>query len=735
MHLQPRLPVLPDDAKSVGTEIAVTHSDGVLTFWNASGPIYQCDEDDTAGLRRATVMFTGLGLAQQKALSEVLGVHRNTALRWQKKFEEEGPAGLEPVKRGPRGGHKLQGERLAEAQRHLDDGRSNREVAKRVGVSEGAIRNAMKNGRLVRREIESVERPGEEGLTSPAARSREDALGEAGVAVKRQMDRLLASQGEIAEARPEFTAAEAVGKAGVLVALPAVLRQGLVEVGEEVYGSLKNGYFGLKSMLLTFVFMALLRIKTIEDLSSHAPGEFGLILGLDRAPEMKTARRKLAEMGERRLGSELRARLAERWAEAEPEELGFLYVDGHVRPYNGRKHKLPKTHVQRRRLCMPATTDHWVNGASSDPLFYFTAPANDGLLSMLEQEVLPEVRRLVGPDRRVTLVFDREGWSPDSFKRWHEEGFDVLTYRKGKYEAWPEECFFEVKVRVGRKDITYRLGQRSVPIRKGFWMREVRRLCDDGHQTSVMTTRQDLEIEDVALRMFARWSQENFFRYMRREFDLDHVPTTAVEPANPNRRVPNPERKAKKKELTKVQAELAKEEREYGEAALGNPEARRRTMRGFKIAHAETGKRIRELRERCASLKVEIAELPERVPLREIMERHEIVRLEQERKSILDAVKMVAYRAETELATLVAPLLPYREDEARGFLRDVFSLSADLLPDPSEHTLRVRLHTMSTPRENRALHALCEILTERAACYPGTDLQMVFEPPPLPQDF
>ncbi len=732
MHLQPRLPVLPDGAIRVGAELAMTRSDGVLTFWNASGPVFQCDEDDIAGIRRALVMFTEMGLAKATTLADVLGVHRNTAHRWQKRFKEEGPAGLDPVKRGPRGGHKLRDGRLAEAQGHLDEGRSNREVAKQVGVSEGAIRNALKKGRLVRREAVSDDEGQEDELTSPAERSREDAVREAGVAVKRDLDRFLASRGELVEAMPEFTAAEAVRKAGVLVALPAVLRQGLVEVGEDVYGALENGYFGLKTMLLTFVFMALLRIKTIEDLPSHAPGEFGLVLGLDRAPEMKTARRKLAEMGERRLGSEFRAKLAERWAKAEPEELGYLYVDGHVRPYNGRKHKLPKTHVQRRRLCMPATTDHWVNGAGGDPLFYVTAPANDGMLSMLDQEILPEVRRLIGPGRRVTFVFDREGWSPDRFMKWHEDGFDVLTYRKGKYEPWPDECFFEFKIKVGRKEIIYRLGQRSIQLRKSFWMREVRRLCDSGHQTSVMTTRQDVRIEDVALRMFARWRQENFFRYMRLEFDLDHVPTTAVEPANPNRTVPNPKKKERKNDLAKIRAELTKAERDYGKAALDNPEVKQKTMRGFKVAHAEIGQRIRQLRYRCASLEADIATLPDRVPLRELMEEQKIIRLEQERKSIVDAIKLVAYRSETELADLVAPLLPYREDEARSFLRDVFSLPADLIPDTSDNTLRVRLHSMSTPRENRALHALCTILNERAVCYPATNLQMVFESPPLP---
>lgn len=52
--------------------------------------------------------------------------------------------------------------------------------------------------------------------------------------------------------------------------------------------------------------------------------------------------------------------------------LGLLYVDGHVRVYNG-KHELPKAHVTRLRLSMPATVEHWVNVGNGEPLFVVTA--------------------------------------------------------------------------------------------------------------------------------------------------------------------------------------------------------------------------------------------------------------------------------------------------------------------------------------------------------------------------
>jgi hypothetical protein len=185
------------------------------------------------------------------------------------------------------------------------------------------------------------------------------------------------------EAPPRFVAAEAVQQAGVLIALPSFLGQGLLKVVQKVYGQLSKGYYGLQSVLLILAFMAFLWIKTPEQLKEHAHGELRCILGLDRTPEVKTLRRKLSDMRSQKKALEFSGLLTSYWVKEEPDTLGFLYIDGHVRPYNGRKHKLPETHVARQRLCMPATTNFWVNNENAEPLFFVTAEANDSILSVL----------------------------------------------------------------------------------------------------------------------------------------------------------------------------------------------------------------------------------------------------------------------------------------------------------------------------------------------------------------
>ena len=731
MALQRSLAVFPPDARIVSSRLAIWVDDEQLVAFSAADPIYTCRRDDRDGLRLAAGMLSQLQLAPDTALAKALGISRETVRRNRALLVEGGVEAVRTLPRGPRGPHKLTEPVRRRAQHCLDQGWPVRRTAREVKLTEGAIRRAIRQGRL-RRVVEArAGHPARDGAARPAAvslpseRAREDQTCEPGVAVKRTEERWLASIGQLPEAAPRFPAAEAVPGAGVLLALPALLEQGLLEVGQDVYGALRHGFFGLRSVLLTFAFMALLRIKTPEQLTGHAPGEVGLLLGLDRVPEVKTLRRKLAEMGERGLARQLHQGLAERWAAAEPDQLGVLYLDGHVRPYHGRKHSLPKHHVQQRGRPMPGTQDFHVNDARAEPLFMVTAEATEGLLTMMEEQLLPEIRFLVGLPRRVTVVFDRAGWSPDRFARWQDLGFDVLTYRKGPQSRWQVRFFSEVNGTVDGRAVVYQLAERRVWLRHGLRVREVRRLTADGHQTAVITTNERLSTFAVAHSMFSRWRQENFFRYMRHEFALDHLSTYDVEPADPERRVPHPERKKLAQAIDAAQRALGQL---VGRRVVLKPGDRLR-VNGRRLDEDEVDALLRQREDEIQRLQDRRAALPKEVPLDQVLEPQQIVQLERERKLLTDAFKLIAYRTESQLARWLEPCFKRHEEEARKFLQAVFQATADLLPDAHRRTLTVRFHGLSSPRATQALSALCEIVNATPTCYPGTDLQLHFEAP------
>jgi len=722
MPTQMHLPVQPARAESINAVLAIVREGDEVAYFASGVPVFVHAKDDAAGQRLAAVQMMELGLARQDELSAALEVNRTTLYRQSRKVKAEGVLGVVEGKRGPRGPHRFNAKCREQAQGLLAQGLSLRQTAKRVGVDEATVRLAVRTGEL---------KQGKTGaLPGPNERSQRAARAAGGVAVQRHSERALARMGQLQEAAPQFVAAEAVRYGGAMLALPAMLALGLLEAGEQAYGSLKNGFYGLRATLLILTFMALLRLRTPEQLQGHPPGELGVLLGLDRAPEVKTLRRKLWELTARQQAAQFSRVLTQRWVSENAESVGLLYVDGHVRPYHGSAHKLPKAWVARRRLCMPATTDIWVNQQDAQPLFVVSAAANDKLLAMLRQEILPQVRELVG-ERRVTIAFDREGWSPKFFQEVFAQGFDVLTYRKGAYAQWPKRAFRKVEALIDGRPVSYQLAERSMRVLPGFRMREVRRLCDNGHQTSIVTTRTDWPIEVVAYRMFERWTQENFFRYMRQHFALDALVNYQVESADPERTIPNPERKELAKALRASRAALKELEQAYGQQARANPEAQRPTMRGFKIAQAKLSRQLREAEAKCEQLQARFAQLPKRVPLKAVLDEAQIVRLAPEAKHLTDTIKMLAFRAETALVRCLTLNGVRTEDDGRALVREMLLSSADIVPQAQDQRLLVRVHSLANPRHNKALTKLCETLNALAFRYPGTDLTLFYEAPPV----
>jgi transposase len=152
----------------------------------------------------------------------------------------------------------------------------------------------------------------------------------------RQFDRLLACMGLLDDAAPRFRSGRAVPGAGVLLAIPALVDSGAIDIARDIYGSIGPAFYGLRTTIVTLLLMALMRIKRAEGLKEHSPAELGRLLGLDRAPEVKTLRRKLARLAAYGRAAEFGRALAERRVATRGHAMGFLYVDGHVRVYHGK---------------------------------------------------------------------------------------------------------------------------------------------------------------------------------------------------------------------------------------------------------------------------------------------------------------------------------------------------------------------------------------------------------------
>jgi hypothetical protein len=413
--------------------------------------------------------------------------------------------------------------------------------------------------------------------------------------------------------------------------------------------------------------------------------------------------------------------------------VAFLYVDGHVREYHG-KSPLFSAKKPQRQVATPAVTDTWVHDARGEPLLVVTSEINAHLTQILEV-VLADVRRVIGDRRRITLIFDRGGFSPKLFARLIAQGCDIITYRKGKSRKLPKHCFTTEREEIDELEREYELcdrprvrvgvlpsagkrrkGRKGKAGKRYLWMREVRVLREDERQTSILTNREDLSAVMVAYRIFNRWRQENYFKYMGEEFALDALVEYGTEELPENTDRPNPQWLRVTRRLQEGRAEVLRLRCELGKEAACNDEAARRTMRGFKIAHAALRKQLEEAETRVARLLEQRGKIPKR------MLATDRVALKTEKKLIADAIKMAAYQVETELLGLLQDHYARSREEGRTLLHAAFQSPAQL--EVAEGELRVTIARQSSPHRTAALAALCKQLDALAVLFPGTNLRL-----------
>lgn len=559
-----------------------------------------------------------------------------------------------------------------------------------------------------------------------------------GIATRRESERVAASLGKLPEALPVFEPAHSVCQAGVLLLLPALLAQGLLK-GKDIYGQLKQGYYGLVTVLLFLCFMALGRIKTPEQIKQCKVGELGRLLGLDRCPEAKCLRGKIEQIVAQGKAQQYNTDLFQHWLQAEAEDTFYFYIDGHVRVYHGRKGKLPKKYLARQKLCLPGTTEYWVNDPLGQPYLVVSGQLNAKLKQSLIDQIIPlliketacyidEERLAHDADRaRFTIVFDREGYEPKFFKwLWEAYRIAVITYRKHVKHKWSESSFSNHDVDVIGRQQQMMLGECQLSL-DGMVMREIRKLSDSGHQTSVLTTNRQITTAQVGGRMFSRWSQENFFRYMVQDYDLDRMVEYGIEKEDADKKVVNPYYNQLNQQLKKLREKQGRLQAKFYKIIDENLNVDIEILKECLTEQSELYEKIQLYQLEIDQKLMERKQIDYYIAIKDMPADTRYNRLKTESKLFMNVIKMIAYRAETAVVNLLMPYYKSSHKQGRMLVKEIIQSDADLIPNYDNNTLTVRLHTLSTPRANRAVLKLCEILNDTETVYPNTNLKLVYK--------
>ena len=726
----------PDGAMRIGASLSVLKQAGRITYFVGPDNYFSHAETDAGGQRfaLATLIANGHVRASEVADSS-LGLAHRTLMHWTRQLAQRGPGSFF-APRAKRGGVVMTPEKTAECGGLLAAGATIPEVARRAGVNESTLRKAVRSGRVVSTTVTGGSGPGGRAGTTKSERGRGDAQAAAGMgtACTRADERMAAAVGLMQSTATRYERCRDVAMGGLLAGLPALCGNGLLS-GLGRHLALPKGFYGALHILIVLGFMALARIRRPEGLRHVPPGELGKVVGLDRVPEVRTLRAKIAALAENGTPGAWMQELSRTWMEADPQEAGYLYVDGHVRVYHGTGTLLPRRYVSRERLCLRGTTDYWINDALGRPFFVVSKAVTDGLAATLLEEIVPELLASVPAQpaeaelaadpllHRFAVIFDREGSSHSLLSQLWARRIGAITYRKAVKDQWPESEFAETAVPVpgggatrmplAFKETVLSAGDAALPVL------EIRRLTATGHQTVIITTARRLDRLVVAGRMFSRWCQENFFGYMMQHYDIDGLVQYGGEDLPGTLEVINPARRALEKALKESLGRIRRLHAELGAATLQNDG-------GDIQARAERLQDIQRLEADRAEVLTLRRHMPKKVTLASLPENERPRQLAPLGKLLTDTVKMIAYRAETALVGLLRPHLA-KEEEARALVRELFVSSADLEPNEQENTLTVRIHRMASPAHDQAVSVLLTELTRDAFRHPETGTRLIYE--------
>jgi len=560
----------------------------------------------------------------------------------------------------------------------------------------------------------------------------------------RSEDRIFAVAGAIDDARPLFGNCEHTEWTGGFMALVMLSQDAALTTALRVYKSFGAAFYGLRTMIVTWVLMALLRIKCNEDIRQKDVRALGRILGLDRAPEVKTIRRKLHELVGQQKAFQWMKELAEaRVAECDGP-VTTIQIDGHIIAYSGKK-KVGTVYSARTKQVTKGQTENWVNLPNAGGLFMITSPFNEGLSRMLEP-VVKEAVAVCGQSS-LNLVFDRGGYNAEVFERLIKSGHHIITYRKGGYEDVPLNSFQKKKTTMGRRTYEYAPYEKNVSIniytetknkkgdtirrktRRTLDLREIRIVRDNERQTAILTSipNKEMNAEAVAATLFNRTgSQENYFKYMRQEFRLDATGMYDTDTINDiDLTHPNPAYV----KLEKKQSSLKEKRRirleKYAAELIDCPpeEAVAILKQDGKTKEAVT---IRQLNKRIDQLQEDMKQTPRR----EDVSKAQYRRLNEECRIFQNCIRTSAFNIESKLVDMLDGIYCNAPKEGRSLIATALKTSGSIRLDNDR--VVIRLLPQSSPTRTRAINQLLLQLNHMQARVPGSNRIIYFEQTPEP---
>ncbi len=338
-----------------------------------------------------------------------------------------------------------------------------------------------------------------------------------------------------------------------------------------------------------------------------------------------------------------------------------FYYDPHTKHYTGQLKTL-LTWCPSVRLADKGINMDYIHTTTGQPVYFNTTDNFYDLRERFKPNI-EDFRSLCGFDREqvLTIVIDRGIYSLDVFKDIIDSpNLHIVTWQKGyENDKWDENSghgkgsIIRDKNKKGDQKLLHYIYQEKTwdkePGMRQITVRVLDKNWDVQIELSIVTDDKDRDAKEIITLMLCRWVQENDFKYMIKHFGLNQITAYAFTDYRALRDKIEDKiyicsrHKALTKEIGKVRAKLktALLDKHYFDQKHGE-------MTQKKLSKKEQERKIRidtrfnTLNKALTKLKKERSETPKFVSkLDELIEK-DMVRLDTDTKSFMDAIKVLA---------------------------------------------------------------------------------------------
>lgn len=502
--------------------------------------------------------------------------------------------------------------------------------------------------------------------------------------------------------------------------------------------------FGLYRMMTTLIFLLWFRFSSIEDFKFAQPQEFGVLLGRNRAPSVKTLRRSFRSLLDEDVIDSWMLQLVRRYIQLDVIQLGTIYFDGHKIPYYGHT-DLPKGYLSSRRFPAKLIQQVFANDRSGRPIFLQVHDTSlsfkETVLAMIGDAL--ELWKERGIRAPLVVAFDRELYDTAFFATLDEMGVLYITWRKWDTVVPIERLKEEIRASAAEatgaeNDILYRVWRRPITVQAyaveaiSFLSTEKVKADPDRTPSTLVTNAakftmsnypdfEPLSTRDIIDTLCGRWRQENYFRYSKHGERLDYIPGYETRQRQEERLVSNPQIKELGKELKSLRKELERLNTKIANKLIARKKKNKpleevlqqKGIQTFTQQREQTQVRMDEIQEELSSLSRKVQVQTEQPSLE----------LALEGKLFLDVLRIVMHNAEQMLLDVFKRCYSDPRDMHK-VLRAIAEQGGTV--EEGVDTITVWLSPLHIPAHRRATEKLCAELTAMEATMAETGKKLLF---------